>query len=259
MEIQSLKELTLLDLSNTSITDLSPIVGLNLLEQLNLTNVPIQNIDPAGQLSSLEILDLSRTLVSDIAALYRLPNLAEAGMSGTPLADLREAAYANLDDGHNYLDGEGVTQNSETAFKLFQQAYVQNDWSGEAANLLGFMFEEGDGVEEDDAMAIKYFQIAVDRFNGDAAFDLALMNEWGEGVSENTTEAVRLNILSLRFGSDLVILRAEEDIDLEPLPDAIAEGIQIALRDLGLYAGVIDGDLGRASQAAMWALCDCEE
>lgn len=259
VEIQSLKELVLLDLSNTSITDLSPILGLDLLEQLNLTNVPIQNIDLAGQLSSLEVLELQGTLVSDIAALYRLPNLAEPSMTGTPLAELREAAFANIDNGYTYWDGEGVTQNSETAFKLFQQAHVQYDWSGEAANMLGLMFEEGDGVEENDAMAVKYFQIAVDRFNGDAAFDLALMNEWGEGVSENTAEAIRLNILSLRFGSDLAVLRAEEDIDLEPFPDAIAEGIQIELRNLGLYNGAIDGDLGHASQIAMRILCDCEE
>lgn len=257
-EIQGLNELILLDLSNTSITDLSPVLGLDLLEQLNLTNVPIQNIDLVGQLSSLETLELQGTLVSDITALYRLPNLAEPGMNGTPLANLREAAFANIDSGYNYWDGEGVSQNSETAFKLFQQAYVQYDWSGEAANVLGLMLEEGDGVEEDDAMAVKYYQIAVDRFNGDAAFDLALMNEWGEGIPENNSESIRLNILSLRFGSDLVILRAEEDLDLEPFPDVIAEGIQIALRDLGLYAGVIDGDLGRASQAAMWRLCDCE-
>jgi TPR repeat protein len=178
-------------------------------------------------------------------------------MVDSPLERLRASALASIESGNKYLEGDGVEHDTETALMLFRQASVQYDWSGAAAYLLGYMLEEGNGVEEDGAMAVKYFQIAVGRYNGDAAFDLALMNEWGQGVPENTTEAVRLNILSLRFGSDLVILRADEDLDLEPFPDDVAEGIQVALQNLGLYAGAIDGDLGRASQAAMRALCGC--
>jgi TPR repeat protein len=54
------------------------------------------------------------------------------------------------------------------------------------------MLDEGDGVEEDKAEALRYFQLAAEQGDADAQFNLGLMYELGEGVAQNQAEAARL-------------------------------------------------------------------
>jgi len=54
---------------------------------------------------------------------------------------------------------------------------------------LGAMYDNGDGVAEDDAEAAKWYQQAADQGHINAQFNLGVMYANGEGVAENATEA----------------------------------------------------------------------
>jgi len=54
---------------------------------------------------------------------------------------------------------------------------------------LGVMYENGEGVPENDAEAVKWYRKAADQGLADAQFNLGLMYENGEGVPENSIRA----------------------------------------------------------------------
>lgn len=54
---------------------------------------------------------------------------------------------------------------------------------------LGAMYDNGDGVPEDDAEAAKWYQQAADQGHINAQFNLGVMYANGEGVAENPVEA----------------------------------------------------------------------
>lgn len=54
---------------------------------------------------------------------------------------------------------------------------------------LGAMYDNGDGVPEDDAEAAKWYQQAADQGHVNAQFSLGVMYANGEGVAENAVEA----------------------------------------------------------------------
>eukprot|EP01083_Nonionella_stella_P175662 612425_1 len=82
--------------------------------------------------------------------------------------------------GHMYLEGNGVKQNNETAFRYFSLASAKGDPMGQ--NGLGYMYEHGIGTERDLAKALKEFQRAANRNDPDAQFHLASMYYNGQGM-----------------------------------------------------------------------------
>lgn len=54
---------------------------------------------------------------------------------------------------------------------------------------LGAMYDNGDGVPEDDAEAAKWYHQAADQGHLNAQFNLGVMYANGEGVAENAVEA----------------------------------------------------------------------
>jgi TPR repeat protein len=56
---------------------------------------------------------------------------------------------------------------------------------------LGIMYENGEGVPEDDAKAVKWYRKAADQGYANAQYNLALMYDSSEGVPENDAEAVK--------------------------------------------------------------------
>ena len=56
---------------------------------------------------------------------------------------------------------------------------------------LGVMYDEGEGVPEDDKEAVKWYRKAAEQGHAGAQFNLALMYEEGEGVLEDKKEAVK--------------------------------------------------------------------
>ena len=77
-----------LDLSGTSIPDLSPIVNLTALESLDLKNTIVSDISPIANLTDLRSLDLMGTQVSDLNPLAKLTELRSLDLFDTPASDL---------------------------------------------------------------------------------------------------------------------------------------------------------------------------
>ena len=56
---------------------------------------------------------------------------------------------------------------------------------------LGWMYDNGEGVPEDDREAVKWYRLAAEQGFADAQFNLGEMYRRGEGVPENAREAVK--------------------------------------------------------------------
>ena len=53
------------------------------------------------------------------------------------------------------------------------------------------MYDEGLGVTEDDAEAVKWYRKAADQGHASAQYNLGLMYQYGKGVPENKSEALK--------------------------------------------------------------------
>lgn len=84
--IDSLTNLTVLDLADNQIRDISPLTGLTHLTYLDLENNRIQNIAPLAGLTQLEALFLGFNEIADISALTGLTRLRSVGLEGDPLS-----------------------------------------------------------------------------------------------------------------------------------------------------------------------------
>lgn len=97
-----LKNLRRLNLSQTSITDLSPIRNLGELVELNLSHTAIRDLSPLRYLTKLMKLNLNTTEAADISVVQRMPKLLslDLGYTGVtdlaPLMELSELSYLNL-------------------------------------------------------------------------------------------------------------------------------------------------------------------
>ena len=76
-----------LDLSGTSISDLSPIVNLTKLESLDLMETSVSDISPLTNFVTLQSLNLMGTSVSDISPIVALTALQSLNLLGTPASD----------------------------------------------------------------------------------------------------------------------------------------------------------------------------
>jgi TPR repeat protein len=65
--------------------------------------------------------------------------------------------------------------------------------AGDAAaqNLLGDMYENGNGVERDPAQAAHWYRLAAEQGLADAQLNLGVLYENGEGVERSDVEAAR--------------------------------------------------------------------
>ena len=94
-------------------------------------------------------------------------------------------AWADLDDGVAAL----IRFDYATALQEFRPLAEQGD--AKAQLHLGFMYEYGKGVPENDAEAVKWYRKAAEQVDADAQYNLGLMYRNGEGVPQNDAEAVK--------------------------------------------------------------------
>jgi Leucine-rich repeat (LRR) protein len=71
-----------IDVSNNSITDLTPLTGLSNLEELNLSDNKVGYLDGITNLKSLRSILLSNNDIQDISPLFELEKLEYADLSG---------------------------------------------------------------------------------------------------------------------------------------------------------------------------------
>ena len=89
-----------------------------------------------------------------------------------------------------YDNGEGVEADKAMAFQMYQAAEALDD--AEAAWKLSEMYRSGEGTEKDAAKEREYLQKAVDRGSGDAIFRMACKYDCGDGVTLDGEKAEAL-------------------------------------------------------------------
>lgn len=91
------------------------------------------------------------------------------------------SAQATL--GKAYQDGNGVPQNDALAVKWLRKAADQGDATSE--NNLGIMYRMGEGVARDKEEAVRWYQKAAKHGNSKAMFNLGASYYNGDGVAIN--------------------------------------------------------------------------
>ena len=86
--LAGLPRLTYLGLENTRVTDVSRLSTLHDLKQLNLARTSVTDISPLAALHELEELDLRCSQVRDVSPLAALENLKRLNLAATPVDDL---------------------------------------------------------------------------------------------------------------------------------------------------------------------------
>jgi hypothetical protein len=81
-----------IQLQNTRVTDLSPLLIHTGLEALDCSRSPIGDLTPLRNLSNLRSLNIQNTPVSDLTPLAQLPLLESLNCSGTPVRNLKALA-----------------------------------------------------------------------------------------------------------------------------------------------------------------------
>jgi TPR repeat protein len=93
--------------------------------------------------------------------------------------------------GEMYLDGIGVEQDNKKAYYWIQKAANAGD--KEAEYLLGFMYENGIEVKEDIAQAVIWYEKAANKGDIMAMYNLAFIYKNGaNGVKKDLQKAVML-------------------------------------------------------------------
>jgi TPR repeat protein len=105
------------------------------------------------------------------------------------LAAEQGIAGAQYNLGVMYDNGEGVSENDAEAAKWYRRAADQGH--ALAQYNLGLMHDNGEGVPENDAEAVKWYRRAAAQGNAKAQHNLGIMYDKGEGVLENDAEAVK--------------------------------------------------------------------
>ena len=86
-----------------------------------------------------------------------------------------------------YDNGQGVPQDDAQALKWYRLAADQG--IAAAQSYLGLMYDYGRGVPQDDAHALKWYRLAADQGIAAAQNNLGLMYDYGQGVPQDYVEA----------------------------------------------------------------------
>lgn len=85
--IEFCKHVKILDLSDNHIFDITPLFGLNLLEELNLSDNDITDIDTLSNLENLKAIHLANNNIDDISPIMNLPRIEYADLRGTKVSE----------------------------------------------------------------------------------------------------------------------------------------------------------------------------
>jgi len=99
-----------------------------------------------------------------------------------PLAEQGDAS-AQFNLGWMYDKGEGVPQDDREAVRWYRRAAEQGD--AKAQNNLGVMYNNGEGVAQDYREAVRWYRRAAEQGNAKAQNNLGMMYNNGEGVAQD--------------------------------------------------------------------------
>ena len=100
-----------------------------------------------------------------------------------------------------YDNGNGVPEDDAEAVRWYRMAAEHGHAS--AQHNLGVMYAHGNGVPEDDAEAVRWYRLSAEQRYVFAQFNLGVMYSRGEGVPEDDAEAVHWYQLAAEHGDAL--------------------------------------------------------
>lgn len=119
-----------------------------------------------------------------------------------PLAEQGDA-YAQINLGVMYKEGQGVTQDYTEAVKWFRLAAAQG--VAGAQHHLGIMYDNGRGVTQNYKEAVKWYRLAAEQGNAKAQSNLGVMYGNGQGVIQSYLYAhMWFNIAAISGDADAV-------------------------------------------------------
>ena len=124
-----------------------------------------------------------------------------------------------------YDNGQGVPQDNATAAKWFTKAAEQGH--ANAQYNLGVMYDNGRGIPQDEATAVKWFTKAAEQGDADAQFKLALMYANGRGVPQDEVTAhMWSNLAAAQGHKDAIKFR--DNVTKRMTPARIAQAQEAA-------------------------------
>ena len=155
---------------------------------------------------------------------YHDKDYAKAVRSWQPLAEKGDASAQYL-LGTLFAEGKGVQQNDATAFQWFLRA--ANQGNADAQYDVGASYAAGTGVNQSDADAAKWFRRAADQGMVFAQLNLGLLYAAGRGVPKDNVEAFKW--LKIAFGGlpaggpRMDVARAMQDVGAHMTRDELDE------------------------------------
>jgi len=140
------------------------------------------------------------------------PTLSQAEVSNLKTKAETGDASAQFSLGKAYEDGNGVQQNDESAVKWYQKAADQGN--AEAENRLGVMYRLGKGVSPDKEEAVRWYRKAAKQGNPQAMFNLGASYYNGDGVAVDDDTSCAWFVLAQDAGNpaaDEAVRRARSE------------------------------------------------
>ena len=107
---------------------------------------------------------------------------------------------ANSVFGADFQKGWDASKKGDYATALKEWRPLAEQGDANAQSNLGWMYDNGLGVLEDDKEAVKWYRLAAGQGEASAQFHLGWMYAYGLGVFEDDKEAVKLYRLAAKQG-----------------------------------------------------------
>jgi uncharacterized protein len=157
-----------------------------------------QNHNPANKIDEESIASLSVGLGLYYDAAFKRKDYETAYKFALKHAEEERGAKSQFHLGWMYEMGQGVEQDYKEAFKWYHRSAVQGDFKGQL--YLGKMYERGQGTPQDYKEAARLFRISAEQKYDKAQFKMGSIFEEGVVVSQNLKEAVKWYVLSAEQG-----------------------------------------------------------
>ena len=134
-------------------------------------------------------------------------------------------ASAQYNLGVMYDQGEGVPENDTEAVRWYRLAAEQGD--PKAQYNLGVMYDQGEGVPENDTEAVRWYRLAAEQGDASAQGNLGGMYGNGDGVPEDFVQAYKWWNLAAAQGNELAN-KNKEIVRKDMTPQQIAEAQKLS-------------------------------
>ena len=144
-------------------------------------------------------------------------------------------AAAQLALGRAYQDGNGVRENDDLAVKWYRKAADQGNAAAE--NNLGVMYRMGIGVEKNNEEAVKWYHMAARNGDANAMFNIGAAYYDNDVQSANALAAYEWFVLAEEAGSSSAsdaVQRTAKEIGAPLVQDALVELAQMYEKGIDL-------------------------